>query len=350
MSLPNYYNKDLYKVLNLTYTATKEEIKSAYRKLVRIYHPDVSPESADVNKFKEIKEAYDVLIDDIARQKYDVLYGFFREKIGKEVNKNTNKYEEYMKSAQAKANKPQSFSKSFNDALDGLFNNTYTTKKNVKKSPAVNGSDISTEVNVSCFEAINGTNRKVNILHTEPCPNCGGRIFINGTKCSMCSGSGIVSLQKKINVKIPQGVKQGSKIRIKNEGNKGLNGGKNGDLYLIVNIEKNPYFDIEGINVLCNLPITPFEAVLGCEVSIPALDGNLSVKIPPMTSSGQKLKLDGAGVYNKSKTKKGDMIITVYIKLPKNYSAKELELYNQLKNLSSDDIRKDMKNAKNSVN
>ncbi len=351
--MPNYYNKDLYKVLNLTCDASKEEIKSAYRKLVRIYHPDVSPESADVNKFKEIKEAYDVLTDDEARQKYDVLHGFFREKLEKEANKTThkNKYDEFIKNAKEKAQQPQSFTKSFNDALDSLFKNSNVrSKKDINKTAPVNGSDISLELSVSCFEAVNGTNRKVNILHTEPCPNCGGRIFINGAKCSMCAGSGIVSLQKKINVKIPQGVKQGSKIRIKNEGNKGLNGGKNGDLYLIVNIEKNSYYEIEGTNVLCNLPVTPFEAVLGAEISIPAIDGNISVKIPPMTSSGQKLKLEGAGVYNKSKTKKGDMIITVYIKLPKNFSDKELELYNKLKNLSADDIRKDLKNAKKSIN
>ncbi len=350
--MTNYYNKDLYKVLNLTYEASKEEIKSSYRKLVRIYHPDVSPQSADVNKFKEIKEAYDVLIDDEARQKYDVLHGYFREKLEKEVNKTNhkNKYDEFIKNAKEKSQQPQSFTKSFNDALDSLFKNSNVRSKKDIKSAPINGSDISLELSVSCFEAISGTNRKINILHTEPCPNCEGRIFINGSKCSMCAGSGIVSLQKKINVKIPQGVKQGAKIRIRNEGNKGLNGGKNGDLYLIINIEKNPYYEIEGTNVLCNLPVTPFEAVLGAEISIPATDGNISVKIPPMTSSGQKLKLEGAGVYNKSKTKKGDMIVTVYIKLPKNFSAKELELYNELKNLSSVDIRRDLKNAKKSIN
>ena len=103
--MTNYYNKDLYKVLNLTYEASKEEIKSSYRKLVRIYHPDVSPQSADVNKFKEIKEAYDVLIDDEARQKYDVLHGYFREKLEKEVNKTNhkNKYDEFIKNAKEKS-------------------------------------------------------------------------------------------------------------------------------------------------------------------------------------------------------------------------------------------------------
>ena len=103
------------------------------------------------------------------------------------------------------------------------------------------------------------------------------------------------------NVKIPQGVSQGSKVRVKKEGNKGLNGGKDGDLYLIVTVEKHPFFEIDGQNILCTLPITPFEAALGAEITVPAIEGNVTVKIPPMTSSGQKLRLSGQGIENKTK-------------------------------------------------
>ena len=342
--MANYYNKDLYKVLDLTYEASADEIKSAYRKLARIYHPDVATKPEDVEKFKEIKEAYDILSNTDSRKKYDVLRGFYKEKIKKEFEtQRKNKYEEYMKKAKANANKSESFSKTFNDALDNLF---YAKKETTETKKSINGEDISLDISISCFEAVNGTNRKVNILHTQPCPNCAGRKFINGSQCPMCKGTGTLSIQKKINVKIPKGVNKGSKVRVKSEGNKGLNGGKDGDLYLIIDVEKHPYFEIDGLNILCTLPVLPFEAVLGTDVQIPAPDGNINVKIPPMTSSGQKLKLAGQGLENKSKSKKGDMIITVMLKLEDNISEEEQALYEKLKDLSSFDIRKDMKNGK----
>ena len=347
--MANYYNKDLYKILNVNFEATLDEIKQSYRKLVRECHPDVAGVDADVKKFKEIQEAYEVLSNTEARKKYDVLHGFYREKLKKqEETTRKNKYEEYIKKAKQNANTPENFTKSINSALDNLFHSgkQSTGQKKQEQKPVINGEDINVNITISCFEALNGTNRKVNILHTEPCPNCFGRKFINGTQCSMCNGSGQLSLQKKINVKIPKGVSQGSKVRVKKEGNKGLNGGKDGDLYLIVDIEKNPYFSIDGNNILCNLPITPFEAVLGTEVTIPVFDEKVSVKIPPMTSSGQKLRLAGLGIENKSKTKKGDMIVTIQIKLPDKLSEKEKALYNQLKEISKHDIRKDLKDAK----
>ena len=347
--MANYYNKDLYKILNVNFDATLDEIKQSYRKLVRECHPDVAGENSDVKKFKEIQEAYEVLTNTETRKKYDVLHGFYREKLKKqEETTRKNKYEEYIKKAKQNSNKPENFTKSINSALDNLFHSgkQATGQKRQEQKPIINGEDINVNITISCFEALNGTNRKVNILHTQPCPNCFGRKFINGSQCSMCNGSGQLSLQKKINVKIPKGVSQGSKVRVKKEGNKGLNGGKDGDLYLIVDIEKNPYFSIDGNNILCNLPITPFEAALGTEVTIPVFGEKVSVKIPPMTSSGQKLRLAGLGIENKSKTKKGDMIVTIQIKLPEKLSEKEKALYNQLKELSKYDIRKDLKDAK----
>ncbi len=345
--MPNYYNKDLYKTLNLTFEASKDDIKSAYKKLAKMYHPDVAGSDGDIDKFKEIKEAYDILSNDESRRKYDVLRGFYTQRLAKESAETyKNKYDTYVKRAKKHSEKNESFSNSINEALDSLFHSKHIKQKvNEEVKPPINGSDINLDVSISCFEAITGTNRKINILHTQPCPNCEGRTFINGAKCTMCNGTGEISLQKKINVKIPKDVKQGAKIRIKKEGNKGLHGGKDGDLYLIINIEKNSYYETEGMNLLCNLPITPSEAVFGADITIPYIDGKVNVKIPPMTSSGQKLRLAGMGLYNKSKTKKGDMIITVLIKLPKKLSEKELKLYEELNTISNDDIRTDM-NAK----
>ncbi len=344
--MANYYNKDLYKILNINFDASLDEIKLSYRKLVRIYHPDVAGENADSSRFKEIQEAYEILSNEDERKKYDVLHGYFKEKLKKDYekkqsNERKNKYDEYIKKAQANANKSESFSKSINEALDNLF---HTQKKEIKQP--INGKDITLDISISCLEAVNGTNRKVNILHTQPCPNCEGRLFINGSQCTMCKGNGQLSIQKKINVKIPKGVTQGSKVRVKKEGNKGLNGGKDGDLYLIVNIEKNSFFETDGLNILCNLPINTFEAVFGAEIPINLFNEKIIVKIPPMTSSGQKLRLASQGIENKSKTKKGDIIITVLIKLPEKLTEEEKLLYSKLKEISKVDIRKDMNNAK----
>ena len=351
--MANYYNKDLYKVLDVSFDASNEEIKASYRKLVRQYHPDVSKNPNDAIKFKEIQEAYEILIDEEARKKYDVLVGFYTQKIKKKyqerVDSAKNRYETYIKKEKS-TSKKQNFSESINDALDSLFYGKKLNKEDFQnektKGTPINGENINIDLTISCFEAMQGTNRKVNILHTEPCPKCGGRKFINGTECNMCKGTGQLSTQKKINVKIPKGVTTGSKVRIAKEGNKGQNGGKDGDLYLIITVDKHPFYEIDGLNILCNLPITPFEAVLGTEVLLPVSDGVVNLKVPPMTSSGQKLKVANQGLENKNKTKKGDIIVTIQIKLPKELSEKELELYNQLKNLSNDDIRKDFKNAK----
>lgn len=345
--MANYYNKDLYKILNVDYNATDEEIKLSYRNLVRTYHPDVAGKTIDSSVFKEIQEAYEVLKDKESRKKYDILRGYYTEKIKKEFEENAKKkqkekYDEYVKKAKNNSSKSASFSDSINEALDSLFYSTKSTHKSNKTKPPINGSDINIDLSISCFEALYGTSRKVNILHTQPCPNCDGRTFINGSVCVMCNGSGQLSLQKKINVKIPKGVTQGSKVRVKKEGNKGINGGKDGDLYLIINIEKNKYFEIEGMNILCNLPVTPYEAALGAEIPITIMKETINVKIPPLTSSGQKLRLAGLGLDNKSKTKKGDLIITVIIKFPDSVSQKEKDLYSKLRDISKNDIRKDM--------
>ena len=193
-------------------------------------------------------------------------------------------------------------------------------------------------------EAISGTHRTVNVLHSERCPKCEGRRFINGSKCPLCKGSGEVSTHKKLNIKIPAGVKKGAKIRIANEGNKGYNGGKSGDLYLFIDIEESKFFKYEGTNVLCEIPITPFEAVLGANIEVPTLCGNVSMKIPPNTSTGQKFRLSEQGVEDSKTKKKGDQIVTIKIEVPKETTPEENRLYEQLKIISNHKIRENLLN------
>ena len=179
-------------------------------------------------------------------------------------------------------------------------------------------------------------------MHTTSCPHCKGRKFINGAECPICNGTGEKNDHRKITVKIPKNVKNGAKLRIPQEGNKGENGGKNGDLYIKINIKPSSNMSFEGENILYNVPITPFEAVLGGKISIPAIEGSFSLKIPSKTRAGQKFRLAGQGL--KHGEKSGDMIVTVYIEIPSSLSDDEIKLYEKLKKLSSKDIREDLLN------
>ena len=341
--------KNYYEILGVESAATAEELKSAYRKLARKYHPDVAGnESAE--KFKEITEAYDTLSDETKRKRYDILRGIFsynksttdkttqkeaqkayrqaqnQEEIIKEANKNREK-------SQNQTSNTQDFSSMFNEFLDG-FKQQSKSKKETHRP--INGDNITTDVVITMGEAMSGISKTVNILSTQECSNCHGRKFANGYNCPVCDGLGTVSQHKKITVKIPANVKPNSKIRIPSEGNPGMYGGKNGDLYLNVVIENNSNFKYDDLNVLFTIPITPPEAVLGTTINVPTANGNVLMKIMPKTSSGQKYRLAGQGLTKDGKT--GDMIVTVNIEVPQNLSDKEIELYQKLKDFAKERV------------
>ncbi len=335
-------SKNLYEILEIPITASTVTIKSAYRKLARKYHPDLNGgETFYVNKFKEISEAYEILSDSNKKKNYDILNGFHQENSKSKFKEANKAYHESIK--EEKKRKEEGFSNIFNDILEGFKKTTSSTKQDKFKTKQIRperGSDVNTDVTISIIESIEGTTRTINILHTEICPNCQGRTFLNGNKCPVCRGLGEQSIHKKLNVKIPSGVREGSKIRISGEGNKGYNGGKNGDLYLNIKIENAVNFKYEGINVLYTVPITPFEAALGTTIEIPSHSGKVSMKITPNTHSGQKFRLARQGIEQDGRI--GDMIVTVTIDIPKNLSEKEIELYKQLKDISKENLRDDV--------
>ena len=360
--------KNYYEILGVSADCTFSEIKSAYRKLARKYHPDVNKAPESVQKFKDISEAYEILSDSLKRQQYDNI--FKKQSLNRENKKSTasagtpyryssKSNEEFRKHAfdevepelryrykkknynskqNFKSNEDYSGSKPFKDVINNIFDGIAKSKKekSAKNNPK-NGDDISTGIVISLVDSVHGCERIVNVLHKETCPNCSGRRFINGTKCSVCKGSGEFEQYKKITVKIPPNTKNGLKLRILHEGNPGFNGGVAGNLYLTVKVEQNANISIDGNNILYRMPLTPFEAVLGGKITVPVFDGKVILTVPPMTRTGQKFRLKGEGM--KTTDCVGDMIITVEIQLPKTLSDDEIKLYEKLKRMSHGNIR-----------
>ena len=376
--MSNIYNKNLYKMLGVTSDATNTEIKVAYRTLVKKLHPDVNSNPKDAEKFKQLKDIYEILIDPEKRKKYDILFSYYSERKAKmgipqpdaqdetvtsdekdlkeEVNpeepetpqKEEKNEEKEDSETEQKENKKQSkkqksendtdFTTKFSNVMNTLFSSD-ENKGEEKKPGEEDGSDITMDISITVNEAIEGTNRIVNILHTAPCPQCFGRKFINGESCIMCQGTGEISIYKKLNIKIPPGIMNGSKIRVKGEGNTAPDGGEDGDLYLNVIVEHSDQFKYDHQNILCEVAISPFEAVLGATVEIPTPQGIFKMKVPPMTNSGQKFRIAGEGLLDKNTNTKGDVIATVTIQIPPSYTNEELKHYKQLKKLSSYNLR-----------
>jgi len=336
-------NKDYYKILGLNTSADKKEIKSAYRTLARKYHPDTNQgNKLSEQKFKEIGEAYSVLIDDAKKTQYDRLRGIAKKAPNSSEQAKKQASEAYAdnKKTEEKKKEPEkrAFSEVFSEFVDKIFEKPEPPKEHPSpaekpaptKAQPKKGDDLTTNVSITVVEAHNGTIRNVNIIHTEICPKCKGKRYLNGSSCSTCKGNGETSIHKKLAVKIPPNVTAGAKIKITGEGNRGQNGGISGDLFLLISIIKNSLFEFDNLNVLCEIPITPSEAALGAEINIPTVDGHINMKIPPETHSGQKFRLAGEGIPDAKTAKRGDQIVTVKIELPANLTAKEKELYKEL--------------------
>lgn len=302
-----------YEILGVTPDSDMREIKSAYRTLARKYHPDMA--QGNINKFKEINEAYETLSNECKRMQYNMLFGFYKKATPPPPPPPPRKEPERKEPERPK-----------------------TSPKKEKVTPQ-DGSDLTAEVSISMNEAKYGTSKVVNILHTEQCPKCKGRKFINGSYCSECNGTGEKTRQRKLTVKIPPNIKHETKLRIKDEGNAGKNGGKNGDLFLVIKIEGNKNVQYDGQNVHYNVPIEPFEAVLGTTLSLKTLEGNILIKIPPRTKSGQKFRIQ-----QNVQGKICDIFVTVHIEIPAYLSDDEIRLYEKLKKLSNTNLRENFIN------
>lgn len=324
--------KDYYKILGVAEFDSADNIKTAYRKLARKWHPDVAGNSADaISRFKEINEAYEILSNQIKKAEYDRARKFYNYAKGINIGQEAGENEEVNK----KESKPSGFSFNWEEFLSKKHREA-GFKKEETKAPK-RGEDIYSDIEISVFEALSGVSKTINMLQTQVCPKCNGRKFINGSICPHCKGKGETTNYKKFSVKIPAGVKNNSKIRLAGEGSNGINGGSNGDLYITIHILEPKSYKTEGLNILKTTAITPYEAVLGTEIKISTLTGNINVKIAPNTQNGQKIRLAGCGIVQNNEI--GDMILTIEIRIPKNLTDEEINLYKKLQEISSSNIR-----------
>ena len=360
--------RDYYDVLGVDKSASEAEIKSAFRKLAKKYHPDLNKEPDAAEKFKEVQEAYDVLSDENKRKTYD--------QFGSAAFENNasggNPYGAYGNYGGFNTSGFGFEDINLDDILSNMFGGSFGSSK--RKNRPQKGDDVLYRMNISFEEAVFGSKKDITLDLTEKCEECDGKggfnpkkcPTCNGTgkvrrsqaslfgsfltestcpdcsgtgetferRCSDCKGKGYVIRRKTITITIPEGVDTGSQIRIKGKGQVGINGGENGDIYVEFRVESNPIFTRDGYDIYMTLPINVAEAVLGGEKEVPTLDGNIILTIPSYSQTNDKLRIKGRGVpYG---TKRGDLYIVLEVVMPSKLDKNQKRLFEELSNTNLD--------------
>ena len=324
-------SKDYYSILGVNRGASEREIKQAYRRLARRYHPDVNPgdKSAEA-RFKQINEAYEVLSDKEKRQKYDQFGDQWQ-------------YADQFAQAGGQQSPFRDFSQAGGaqrfhfegDDLGSLFGDLFGSGMGNRRSRPRRGQSLDHPVEVTLEEAYHGTNRTIALRSEQPCSSCQGTGQIQNVPCSVCRGAGVVSAVKRLEVKIPRGVKDGSRVRIAGKGHPGYAGGASGDLYLVVSVRPHQRFERQGDNLYEEVLVPLTVAVLGGEVQVPTLKGKVALKIPAETQNGRSFRLKGQGMPHLGDSTCGDLLAKVSVVLPTKLSEEERELFERLGRLRS---------------
>jgi curved DNA-binding protein len=320
--------KDYYDVLGTSKTATEDEIRTAYRKLARTYHPDVNPgDKSAEEKFKEINEAYEVLSDPDKRKRYDELGPNW--KSGSDFTPPPGSQGPYADfGGFGNGFGAGQGSSGFSDFFEGLFGSRRGARAGT--GFRMRGRDIDAEITLTLEEAHHGVTRSITLQSDERCPTCGGSGSKDGKTCPTCHGSGVVRRPKSFEVTIPAGVRDGSVIRLAGQGEAGANGSPAGDLFLHVQIEPHRLFDIVGEDdIEVEVPVAPWEAALGARIKVPTLDGKVEMKLPAGAQGGRRLRLRGQGL-NRRDGGRGDEYVKLKIVIPPKLTAKEKELFEKL--------------------
>jgi len=355
--------RDYYEVLGVSKTADEKEIKSAFRKLAKKYHPDVSKEPDAAEKFKEAQEAYAVLSDEQKRKQYDQ-YGhaaFDQMNGGAGFDFSDFDFSDI-------------FGDLFGSAFGGGFSNFggFGGRTSNSSSRACRGADKLMRVDLSFEEAVFGSKKNINVdiyeecdecsgkggkgektcstchgsgavtqqqntlfgafMTRTTCPDCNGKGKTYSSVCSDCRGTGKIKVNKTLEVKIPAGVDTGNQLRLAGKGDSGSNGGSNGDLYLEFRVKEHELYERDGNDIYLELPLTITEAVLGCKKEIPTLYGNVKLTIENGASTGDKHRLKGKGIEDLHSGSKGNMYVVINVIIPNKLDKKQKKLFEELNN------------------
>ncbi len=360
--------KDYYEVLGVSKDASDAEIKSAFRKLAKKYHPDVSKEKNAAEKFKEAQEAYAVLSDKEKRRSYDQFGHAAFDQNGGFGGAGFSGFQDVDLSDIF----GEIFGNGFGFGGSSFFNGGSSRKTTRKEK----GPDISVIFDMNFEEAAFGTETKVELniddtcpdcnghggtgvescsecggsgyvrreqrsilgafVSQSPCPKCGGTGEVFKKKCDTCHGSGKKKTKKTIKVKVPAGVDTGDHLRVPGKGPAGNNGGPNGDVYIEIRVKEHPLFKREDENLYLTLPLTIAEAALGCKKEIPTLEGNIILSIPAGSQSGEKHRIKGKGLKSPAKHRTGDLYVILKVITPTKLNKKQKKL---LEDLNKTDLK-----------
>jgi DnaJ-class molecular chaperone len=330
-------SRDYYQILGINRSASADDIKKAFRRLARQYHPDLhtGAKKAEMEKkFKELNEAHEVLSDPDKRKKYDQ-YGAQWEQ--------AEAFEKARQQAGARGFGGQESTGGFSgEGFSDIFENLFSGRgRGGGRGFSVPGDDLETDVDLTLREVLTGVTKRVSLREPSTCPVCQGSGEYRGRTCPTCEGTGVKTESKTIEVKIPAGVQDGTRVRVAGKGQPGMNGGKRGDLYLHVTIPPDPIFRRQGSDVHVSLPVYPWEAALGAEVMAPTLTEPVKVKVPPGSRSESKLRLKGKGLPSAAGGH-GDMFLTLQIVMPASVTDEEQSLYERLAKVRHSDPRAEL--------
>ena len=369
---------DYYELLGVSRKANAKDIRAAFRKLARKYHPDLNPgDKAAEEKFKQLQEAYDVLSDSKKRQMYDQ-YGFYSENVptgdygagGGESNVNFDFSGFDFGGGQGSAG-----GSSFRDLFSQFFGGR---GRGAVEEEAEAGGSLEYQLEIDFWDAVRGGVKKLQITRLDacetchgtgavgtpqvcpacngsgtiqqnagkmrfnvPCTRCGGTGKLR-TACKTCGGEGRVRRTETIDVRIPAGVASGGRVRVPGKGNAGTMGAPGGDLYLVIEVKPHPFFERRGNDIYTKVPVTVSEATLGAKVEVPTIDGRALVRIPPGTNSGRTLRLREKGVPSARNGSRGDQYVEIQVVVPQPTDERVRNIMKELESVAPEDPRKDL--------
>lgn len=376
---------DYYETLGIVRGASEDEVRKAYRRLARKYHPDLNPgDKAAEERFKQLQQAYEILSDAKKRAVYDQ-FGFYSEQAaqagpgpggfngGAGFDFGGFDFGDFFQQARNKGagrQPPPPSGAAGGGSFKDLFSQMFGGGRGTSPGPE-DGSDLEYALNVGFWQSIRGTQVRLTIQRNEicedchgagsagggqscfecsgsgqvtqmagamkfnlTCPRCGGSGKLSNV-CPKCRGAGVMSRPDQVEVRIPAGAQTGSRLRVAAKGNAGVKGGQSGDLYITVRVEPHPFFRREGDNIEIRVPITVSEAGLGAKIEVPTIEGRALLKVPQGTHNGQRFRLRDKGVENPRKGTRGDQIVEVFIQAPDVQNERTRELLRELAQLES---------------